>query len=288
MRRAAILCVEDAKQMARRRVPKAFYDYVDTGSWTESTYRSNEEEFNKIKFRQRVLIDVSTRSTKARVLGEECAMPVALSPCGFGGMMWPNGETHAARACEKFGIPFALSTMSINSIEDVAAGTTKPFWFQLYVMRDKGFVKNLISRAKAAKCSALILTADLQVLGQRHKDIRNGLTLPLRLELQSVLDVVSKPAWCIRQLSSKRWNFGNIVGHYPGADSVLSLSHFTSSQFDTALSWKDVEWIKSQWGGKLIIKGIMDPQDAKLAYLHGADAIVVSLNPVISCAITFL
>ena len=217
MKRALRLacCIEDLRVLAQARVPKPFYDYVDAGSWTEQTYRANERDFAAIKLRQKVLVDIEKRSVSAKLLGQNATMPLALAPCGFGGMMWPDGEIAAAQAAQDFGVPFTLSTMSINSIEDVAAHTTAPFWFQLYVMRDRGFVKNLLSRAKAAGCSALVLTGDLQVIGQRHKDIKNGLTLPPAPTLQSLVHLLSRPRWCFGQLGAKSWTFGNVVGHHP-------------------------------------------------------------------------
>jgi len=253
-----------------------FYDYVASGSWTEGTLRENERSFADIRLRQRILVDIEKRSVESTMIGEKVSMPVALSPCGFGGMMWPNGEAHAARAAEKFGVPFALSTMSILSVEQVREATTKPFWFQLYVMRDRDFVARLIQRAKDAQCSALILTLDLQVLGQRHADVKNGLSAPPRPTLQSLLDLGTKPEWCLRMLGAKSLSFGNIVGHAKGVDNMSSLSAWTQEQFDPRLSWADVEWIKKQWGGKLILKGIMDVQDARIAVQSGADAIIVS------------
>jgi len=269
-------CVEDLRRRTHGRVPKMFYDYVASGSWTEGTLRENERSFADIRLRQRILVDIEKRSVESTMIGEKVSMPVALSPCGFGGMMWPNGEAHAARAAEKFGVPFALSTMSILSVEQVREATTKPFWFQLYVMRDRDFVARLIQRAKDAQCSALILTLDLQVLGQRHADVKNGLSAPPRPTLQSLLDLGTKPEWCLRMLGAKSLSFGNIVGHAKGVDNMSSLSAWTQEQFDPRLSWADVEWIKKQWGGKLILKGIMDVQDARIAVQSGADAIIVS------------
>ena len=271
-----ITCVEDLRLLAKRRVPKAFYDYADSGSYTEGTYRANSDDLAALKLRQRVAIDVDLRSTASTMLGEPVSMPVAIAPTGLTGMQWADGEIHGARAAEKFGIPFTLSTMSICSIEDVAAATSKPFWFQLYVMRDRGFVAALIQRAKAAKCSALVLTLDLQILGQRHKDIRNGMTVPLKVTMANVLDVMSKPGWALRMLGSKRKTFGNLDGHVKNVEGINSLGQWTASQFDPTLSWADVAWIKEQWGGKLILKGILDVEDAKIAASCGADAIVVS------------
>ena len=268
--------IEDLRRVAERKVPRMFYDYVDSGSWTETTYRSNETDFDRIKLRQRVLVDMDNRSLATQMIGEEIKMPVAIAPTGFTGMMWADGEIHAARAAEKFGIPFSLSTMSICSIEDIATHTSKPFWFQLYVMRDHDYVANLIQRAKDANCSALILTADLQVLGQRHKDIKNGLSAPPRPTLANIVNLMTKPQWCMNMLGTKRHSFGNIVGHAKGVDDLSSLTAWTEEQFDPRLSWDDVARIKDMWGGKLIIKGIMEPEDAIMAARSGADALVVS------------
>ncbi len=268
--------IEDLRRVAERKVPRMFYDYVDSGSWTETTYRNNETDFDRIKLRQRVLVDMDNRSLATSMIGEPVKMPVAIAPTGFTGMMWADGEIHAARAAEKFGVPFSLSTMSICSIEDVAAHTSKPFWFQLYVMRDQDFMANLIHRAKAANCSALILTADLQVLGQRHKDIKNGLSAPPKPTLTNILNLMTKPQWCMNMLGTKRRTFGNIVGHAQNVEDLSSLSAWTAEQFDPRLSWDDVARIKDMWGGKLIIKGIMEPEDAILAARSGADALVVS------------
>ena len=268
--------IEDLRRVAERKVPRMFYDYVDSGSWTETTYRSNETDFDRIKLRQRVLVDMDNRSLATQMIGEEVKMPVAIAPTGFTGMMWADGEIHAARAAEKFGVPFSLSTMSICSIEDVAENTSAPFWFQLYVMRDQEFMANLIRRAKAANCSALILTADLQVLGQRHKDIKNGLSAPPKPTLGNILNLMTKPQWCMNMLGTKRHSFGNIVGHAKNVEDISSLSAWTAEQFDPALSWDDVARIKDMWGGKLIIKGIMEPEDAIMAARSGADALVVS------------
>ncbi|KRG32091.1 MULTISPECIES: alpha-hydroxy acid oxidase [unclassified Psychrobacter] len=268
--------IEDLRRVAERKVPRMFYDYVDSGSWTETTYRSNETDFDRIKLRQRVLVDMDNRSLATHMIGEEVKMPVAIAPTGFTGMMWADGEIHAARAAEKFGIPFSLSTMSICSIEDIATHTSKPFWFQLYVMRDHDYVANLIQRAKDANCSALILTADLQVLGQRHKDIKNGLSAPPRPTLANIVNLMTKPQWCMNMLGTKRHSFGNIVGHAKGVDDLSSLTAWTEEQFDPRLSWDDVARIKDMWGGKLIIKGIMEPEDAIMAARSGADALVVS------------
>ena len=271
-----ITCVEDLRRMAQRRVPRMFYDYADTGSWTQSTYYANEADFAPIKFRQRVAIDVAERSVATRMAGIDVAMPVALAPVGLTGMQHADGEILAARAAEKFGVPFCLSTMSICSIEDVAANTTKPFWFQLYVMRDRAFIERLIDRCKAAKLSALVLTLDLQILAQRHKDIINGLSAPPKPTLRNMINLAMKPWWCWDMLKTKRRGFGNIVGHVTGVADMSSLANWTASQFDPTLCWKDVDWIKKRWGGKLILKGIMDPDDARIAADTGADAIIVS------------
>jgi L-lactate dehydrogenase (cytochrome) len=271
-----ITTIEDLRVLARKRVPRMFYDYADAGSWTESTYRANEEDFAKIKFRQRVAVNLVDRTTRSTMAGQQVAMPVALAPTGLTGMQHADGEILAARAAERFGVPFTLSTMSICSIEDVAAHTTKPFWFQLYVMKDREFINRLIDRAKAARCSALVLTLDLQVLGQRHKDIRNGMSAPPKLTVANLLNLATKPRWCMNILRTPRRQFGNIVGHATSVSDMASLSSWTSQQFDPALSWDDVEWIKQRWGGKLIIKGIMDPTDARRAVDSGADALIVS------------
>ncbi|MBA1138689.1 alpha-hydroxy acid oxidase [Mesorhizobium neociceri] len=271
-----ILTIADLKDLARRRVPKMFFDYADSGAWTESTYRANEEDFQKIKFRQRVLVDMSNRSLESTMIGEKVAMPVALAPTGLTGMQHADGEMLAAQAAEEFGVPFTLSTMSICSIEDVASVTKKPFWFQLYVLRDKDFVLDLIDRAKAAKCSALVLTLDLQILGQRHKDVRNGLSAPPKMTLANIANIAMRPRWLMGIAGTKRRTFRNIVGHAKGVGDVSSLGSWTNEQFDPQLSWNDVAWIKERWGGKLILKGILDKEDALMAVKTGADAIVVS------------
>jgi L-lactate dehydrogenase (cytochrome) len=271
-----ITCIEDLRRLAQARVPRMFYDYADSGSWTEGTYRANESDFAAIKLRQRVAVNMEGRSTATTMVGEQVAMPVAIAPTGLTGMQHADGEILAARAAEKFGVPFTLSTMSICSIEDVAAHTAKPFWFQLYVMRDRDFIERLIDRAKAAKCSALMLTLDLQILGQRHKDIRNGLSAPPKPTLANLINLATKPRWCLGMLGTKRRSFGNIVGHAKGVGDLSSLSAWTAEQFDPALSWADVEWIKKRWGGKLILKGVMDVEDARLAADSGADALIVS------------
>jgi L-lactate dehydrogenase (cytochrome) len=268
--------IEDLRLQHRRKVPRAFYDYADAGSYSEQTYRANCTDLAAIKLRQRVLVDVSKRTLATTILGEKVAAPFALAPIGLCGMQHGDGEILSANAANAAGIPFTLSTMSICSIEDVAEATGKPFWFQLYVMRDRGFSKDILQRALAAKCSALVLTVDLQVLGQRHRDIKNGMTVPPEIRLANIIDVATKPAWVWSILKGKRKTFGNLAGHVKGMENVNSLSQWISGQFDPALSWRDVEWIKSLWPGKLIIKGILDPEDAKTAVKLGADAIVVS------------
>ena len=273
---AIITNIEDLRVLHKKRTPKMFYDYADSGSWTESTYRANESDFQKIKFRQRVAVDMNNRTTKTTMVGQEVIMPVALAPTGLTGMQHADGEILAAIAAEKFGVPFCLSTMSICSIEDIAERTTKPFWFQLYVMKDRGFIERLIERAKAAKCSALVLTLDLQILGQRHKDIKNGLTAPPKLTIANMINMATKPRWCMGMMMTPRRTFRNIVGHASGVGDMSSLSSWTAEQFDPGLSWADVEWIKKLWGGKLIIKGILDEEDARLAANTGADALIVS------------
>jgi L-lactate dehydrogenase (cytochrome) len=269
-------CVEDLRLLAKRRVPRMFYDYADSGSWTESTYQANEKDFAKIHLRQRVAVDIDHRSLASEMVGQPVTMPVALAPTGMAGMQFADGEILAARAAEKFGIPFTLSMMSICSIEDVAENTTRPFWFQLYVLRDRDFVRDIIERAKAARCSALVLTLDLQVLGQRHKDIRNGLSAPPRLTLPNLINMATKPRWWSAMLRTRRRTFGNIVGHAKNVDDLSSLSDWTRQQFDPSLDWADVRQFRKQWQGKLILKGIIDVEDAKIAADIGADAIVVS------------
>ncbi|HEY1394343.1 MAG TPA: alpha-hydroxy acid oxidase [Methylibium sp.] len=271
-----ITCTEDLRVLAKKRVPRMFYDYADSGSWTEGTYRANEADFQRIKLRQRVAVNMEGRSIRTQMIGQDVAMPVAIAPTGLTGMQHADGEILAARAAEKFGIPFTLSTMSICSIEDVAAHTKAPFWFQLYVMRDRGFIERLIDRAKAARCSALVLTLDLQILGQRHKDLKNGLSAPPKPTLANLLNLMTKPRWCLGMLGTRRHSFGNIVGHAQGVGDLSSLSAWTSQQFDPKLNWGDVEWIKQRWGGKLILKGILDVEDARLAADSGADALIVS------------
>ncbi|MFQ6720099.1 alpha-hydroxy-acid oxidizing protein [Bordetella pertussis] len=273
---STITCIEDLRVIAQKRVPRMFYDYADSGAWTESTYRANESDFQRIKLRQRVAVDMEGRSLRTTMAGSDAVMPVAIAPTGLTGMQHADGEILAARAAAEFGVPFTLSTMSICSIEDVAQGSGKPFWFQLYVMRDREFVGNLIDRAKAAGCSALVLTLDLQILGQRHKDIKNGLSAPPRPTLRNLIDLAFKPRWCLGMLGTRRRTFGNIVGHAKGVTDLSSLSSWTAEQFDPRLSWNDVEWIKRRWGGKLILKGILDAEDARLAAESGADALIVS------------
>ena len=269
--------IEDLRIMAEKRVPRMFYDYADSGSWTEGTYRSNETDFQKIKLRQRVAINMDGRSTASTMIGQKVAMPVALAPVGLTGMQHADGEILAARAAKAFGVPFTLSTMSICSIEDVAAGTgNHPFWFQVYVIKDRGFIERLIERARAANCSALVLTLDLQIIGQRHKDLKNGLSAPPKMTLPNILNMMTKPRWGLGMLGTKRRVFGNIVGHVTGVEDMGSLSQWTASQFDPTLNWNDVEWIKKRWGGKLILKGIQDVEDARLAVNSGADALIVS------------
>jgi len=273
---ATVTTIHDLQRLFKKRVPKMFNDYVDSGSWTESTYRANESDFQKIKFRQRVAVDMSNRSLNTTMIGQDVSMPIALAPTGLTGMFRADGEMLAAKAAEAMGVPFTLSTMSVCSIEDVASVATKPFWFQLYMMKDRGFIENLIQRAKAANCSALMLTLDLQILGQRHKDIKNGLSVPPKLTPSQIWNMAIKPAWCLDMLTTKRHSFRNIEGHVKDAQDLSSLSVWTQKQFDEKLSWDDVEWIKQKWGGPLIIKGILDDRDAKLAVKSGADAIVVS------------
>ena len=271
-----ITTIEDLRQLAQKRVPRMFYDYADSGSWTESTYRANESDFQAIKFRQRVAVNMENRSTATTMVGVPVAMPVAIAPTGLTGMQHADGEILAARAAEKFGIPFTLSTMSICSIEDIAAHTQAPFWFQLYVMRDRDFIERLIDRAKAAKCAALVLTLDLQILGQRHKDLKNGLSAPPKLTIANMINMATKPRWCLGMAGTRRHQFGNIVGHVKGVSNMGSLSEWTAQQFDPQLNWGDVEWIKKRWGGKLILKGIQDVEDARIAVQSGADALIVS------------
>jgi L-lactate dehydrogenase (cytochrome) len=268
--------IEDLRRLAQKRVPRMFYDYADSGSWTESTYRANESDFQSIKLRQRVAVNMEGRTTRTTMIGQEVAMPVAIAPTGLTGMQHADGEILAARAAKRFGIPFTLSTMSICSIEDVATHAGEGFWFQLYVMRDRDFIERLIDRAKAARCSALVLTLDLQILGQRHKDLKNGLSAPPKLTLANMINIATKPRWALGMLGTSRRQFGNIVGHVKGVDNMGSLSAWTAQQFDPRLNWGDVAWIKNRWGGKLIVKGIQDEEDARRAVDSGADALIVS------------
>ena len=271
-----IACIDDLKRLHRKRAPKMFYDYAESGSYTEQTFRDNTMDFEKIRLRQKVAVDMSNRSVAGTMIGQPVAMPVALAPVGMTGMQSADGEIKAARAAEAFGVPFTLSTMSICSIEDVAAHTSKPFWFQLYVMRDEEFVDNIIARAKAAGCSALVLTLDLQILGQRHKDLKNGLTAPPRLTLPNIVNMTTKPAWCMGMLGTRRRSFGNIVGHAKGVGDLSSLTSWTNEQFDPQLDWGKIARLREKWGGKMILKGILDADDARRAADFGADAIIVS------------
>ena len=272
-----ITTIEDLRVLHQRRTPRMFYDYCDSGSWTESTYRANSADFQKILLRQRVAVNMEGRSTRTHMIGQDVTMPVAIAPTGLTGMQHADGEILAAKAAKKFGIPFTLSTMSICSIEDVSAATGgHPFWFQLYVMKDRDFIERLIDRAKAANCSALVLTLDLQIIGQRHKDLKNGLSAPPKLTIPNIINMMTKPGWCLGMLGTRRHNFGNIVGHVKGVENMSSLSEWTAKQFDPALNWGDVEWIKKRWGGKLILKGIQDVEDAQIAVSTGADALIVS------------
>jgi L-lactate dehydrogenase (cytochrome) len=271
-----ITCIEDLRVLAQKRVPRMFYDYADSGSWTEGTYRANEADFQRIELRQRVAVNMENRSTAVTMAGQAAKMPVAIAPVGLTGMQHADGEILAAKAAEAFGIPFTLSTMSICSIEDIAANTTAPFWFQLYMMRDRDAMARMIERCKAAKCSALVLTLDLQVIGQRHKDLKNGLTAPPRPTVANMINLAMKPRWCLGMLGTKRRTFGNLVGHVKEVSDMNSLAAWTNEQFDPRLSWADIDWVRERWGGKFILKGIMEVEDAKLAAEHGADAIVVS------------
>ena len=268
--------IEDLRVLAKKRVPRMFYDYADSGSWTEGTYRANEADFQPIKLRQRVAVNMENRSTAVKMVGVDAKMPVAIAPVGLTGMQHADGEIKPARAAEKFGIPFTLSTMSICSIEDIAEHTSAPFWFQLYMMRDRDAMARMIDRCKAARCSALVLTLDLQVIGQRHKDLKNGLTAPPRPTLANIVNLMTKPRWCLGMAGTRRRTFRNLVGHVQGVSDMSSLAAWTNEQFDPRLSWPDVDWVKERWGGKLILKGIMEVEDAELAARHGADAIVVS------------
>ncbi len=271
-----VTCIEDLRQLSKKRIARAIFEYVDCGSYAECTLRANRADLESLSLRQRVGIDVDRRSTRTTMLGEDVAMPVGLAPVGLTGLNWADGEILAARAAQRFGVPFTLSTMSICSIEDVAGAVDKPFWFQLYVMRDRGFAASLIERAKAAGCSALVLTLDLQIQGQRHRDLKNGLSVPPRLTFATALDVMRKPGWALNVLTGKRKSFGNLAGRIPDANSLTTLSQWIAGQFDPTLSWKDVEWVKKLWGGKLVLKGILDAEDAKAALQSGVDAIVVS------------
>ena len=273
---SVITCIEDLRILAEKRVPRMFYDYADSGSWTEGTYRANQADFQKILLRQRVAVNMENRSTAVRMVGQDATMPVALAPVGLTGMQHADGEIHAARAAEKFGVPFTLSTMSICSIEDVAENTSAPFWFQLYMMRDRDAMARMIDRCKAARCSALVLTLDLQVIGQRHKDLKNKMRASVIPTLGNILNIATKPRWVLGMMGTRRHTFRNLVGHVQGVSDMSSLAAWTNEQFDPRLSWADVRWVKERWGGKLILKGIMDVEDARLAVASGADAIVVS------------
>ena len=273
---SVILSVEDMRKKAKARVPRMFFDYAESGSWTEDTLRANINDLMDIKFRQRVAVDISKRSTELEMLGEKLPMPVALAPTGLAGMQTADGEIHAARAAEKFGVPFTLSTMSVCSIEEVQSKTRDPFWFQLYVMRDRDFIDRLIKRAKEANCSALMITLDLQVMGQRHRDIKNGLSVPPKINLPNILNLITKPKWCLGMLGTKNRKFGNIVGHVKGVKDMSSLAEWTVNQFDPTLCWDDVLELRKKWSGKIVLKGIMDKEDAKAALNIGADAIIVS------------
>jgi L-lactate dehydrogenase (cytochrome) len=270
------LTIDDLMQVARRRVPKMFFDYADSGAWTEQTYRANTSDFERITFRQRVAVNMEGRSLATTMMGQPVTMPVGIAPVGSTGMQSADGEIKAARAAGKAGLPFVLSTMSICSIEDVAENTEKPFWFQLYVMRDRDYVNRLIDRAKAAKCPVLVLTMDLQILGQRHKDLRNGLRAPPPITPKFLFEIASKPAWALGMLGTSRRTFRNIAGHVPEASNLASLGIWTASQFDQTLTWKDIAWIKQRFGGPVVVKGILDPEDARLALQNGADGIIVS------------
>lgn len=268
--------VADYKRLAQRRVPKMFFDYADSGSWTEGTYRANESDFQQLMLRQRVAVDMTNRTLQSTMVGQDVAMPVAIAPTGLAGMQHADGEMLAAQASEEAGIPYTLSTMSICSIEDVASVTSKPFWFQLYVMKDRGFIESLIQRAKDSGCSALVLTFDLQILGQRHKDLRNGLSAPPKFTPKHIWQMATRPGWCMKMATTKRHGFRNIIGHVNGVADLSSLSSWTAEQFDPRLSWDDIEWIKEKWGGPLILKGILDKEDALIAAQSGADALIVS------------
>jgi L-lactate dehydrogenase (cytochrome) len=269
-------CIDDMRLLARRRVPKMFFEYADRGSYAEETLRINRTDLARVKLRQRVLVDVARRDLATTIVGEPASLPLALAPVGLCGMQWGDGEILACRAAQAAGIPFCLSTMSICAIEDVAAAVERPFWFQLYVMKDRGFVRELIERAIAAKCSALVLTVDLQVLGQRHCDLRNGMTVPPQIKIGNMVDIATKPGWAVSVLRGKRKTFGNLAGHVRGMEDVRSLAQWISGQFDPSLSWQDVEWIRGLWPGKLVLKGLLDVEDAKRAAKTGAAALVVS------------
>jgi len=273
---AVITCIDDLKVLHKRRVPRMFYDYAEAGSWTEQTFRDNVSDFARIRLRQKVAVNMEGRSTASRMVGQDVSMPVALAPVGLAGMQCADGEIKAARAAEAFGVPFTLSTMSICSIEDVAKNTTRPFWFQLYVMKDRDFVGRLIDRAKAAGCTALVLTLDLQIIGQRHKDLKNGLGVPVKFTLSNVLDIASRPRWAIAMAGTRRHRFDNVVGHVDGVENISELSEWSASQYDPTLSWDDIDWIRDRWQGPLILKGILDPGDARKAVKTGADALIVS------------
>jgi len=270
------LNIADLRKAARAQVPRMFYEYCDSGSWTQSTYDSNESDFQHILLKQKILVDMTNRSLATSLIGQDVKMPMALAPTGFCGMQHPNGEILAAKAASEAGIPFTLSTMSICSIEDVASSVDEPFWFQVYMLRDRVFMDNLIKRAKAAECSALMLTVDLQILGQRHNDLRNGLSAPPKINANTIMQFATRPEWCLRMLGAKRWDFGNIVGHVEGVDNLANLGAWVGQQFDACLNWEDVKWVRDRWPGKMILKGIMDVEDAKLASEAGADAIIVS------------
>ena len=271
-----VTCIEELRMLHRRRVPKMFWDYVESGSWTESTYRANESDLRRVLFRQRVAVDIARRTLGSEMAGQAVSMPVALAPTGLTGMQHADGEIHAARAAEKFGVPFTLSTMSICSIEAVAAAVTRPFWFQLYVMKDRDYISRLIQRAKSVGCSALMLTLDLSIMGQRHKDVRNGLSTPPRMTLRNMVEMAMKPGWSLPMLLTKNRTFGNVVGHVAGVEKLRTLSSWSNEQLDPSLNWDDVRWVRDQWPGRFILKGIMDPLDAELACSIGADAMVVS------------
>ncbi len=273
---AVITCVEDLRRLHKRRVPRMFYDYAEAGSWTESTYHRNEQAFAELALRQRVAVDLSNRTIATQMLGKGWRMPVGIAPTGLAGMQHADGEILAARAAERFGVPFILSTMSICSLEDVAAHTEEPFWFQLYVMKDREFIERLIQRAKNVGCGALVLTLDLQIIGQRHKDLKNRMTAPPRLTLPNIINMATKPQWCLQMLGTTRRSFGNVIGHAKGVENLTSLSEWSAEQLDPTLNWDDVAWVKDLWGGKLVLKGIMDPQDARRAVDAGADALIVS------------